>query len=190
MDQAFARARNLDLRSDAVDALILEWAQCRIDLRDLVGARQLLNGPTPQHPVLALWRPVIQGHLLEADGKADEARIGLLALVDRLPKPLPQVPPVWFMLDRWRFEDVFVEAVRWMADGLPDGSAQALSLWRRVPEHAPNDVRSLVAAAEGLLSSNDTVGARELWLRARKLDPVFVAKIAASRPGLAALDAP
>ena len=190
MDAAFFRARNLDVSAQAVEAVTLEWAQCRIDVKDLDGARQLLMAPPPQHPVLGLWRPVIQAHLLEAAGKGEEGRIHLVTLIDKLPKPLPRVPTAWFLLNEWRFEDVLVEAVRWLVAGLPEGSPQGASLWQRVPEFSPQDVRSLVAAAEGVLAAGDKIGARGLWARARKADPVFVAKISAQRPMLSELDAP
>jgi hypothetical protein len=140
--------------------------------------------------VLALWRPVIEARLHEASGKRDDARIGLLQLVDQMPKPLPDAPGVWFMLNAWRLEDVFIEAVSWMVAGLPEGSPQAPSLWKRLVEHCPRHPPALLAATEGLLAAGDTEGARNGWARLRARDANFARTAAERNPALAALQTP
>lgn len=190
MNRAFARARDLDPSPASVDALTLEWAYCRVDLGDTVGANLLLKAAVPADPVLAFWRQVVTARMFEASGTPEKGRRGLRTLLDLIPRPFEASPPVWFMLAEWRVEDVAIEAVRWLVEGLPAGSAAAAPIWKRLPELCPRYPNALLAATEGLLAAGDTAQARAIWKRLKDADAAFAAKLAERKPDLAALERP
>ena len=190
MNAAFAKARELGGTRDDVDALALEWAYCRLEQGDPVGAGLLLKGLEPKPPVLALWKHLITARLRDATGEGVEGRAALVRLLDALPRPVPAAPPMWFMLDEWRLETVLIEAARWLVAGLPAKSEAARPIWKRLAEQAPAYPDALVAASEGLVEAGDVVAARKLWGDLKRLDPDFAAAASKQRPTLRGLEAP
>ncbi len=192
VEKALEACAALQLEPAERFALQLEWAEARLERRDVTRARQVLPdsgdlihlGSAMLPSVLLLSLLEVQAKRLE--GQAADAAVLAVKTVQAIEPPLGQ--QIAYVGGRdWTAAQVGIELASFATQvGDP---ALAGPAWKRLRAAAAYDFEVQVAAARGLLRAGDRANARSAWRSAKALNADLAAAEARRDAGLAALDA-
>lgn len=188
VEAAFLEALELDLEPLERIALHLEWAEARLERRDVEGARAVLPplnvmaGLLPQTLLRALL--VAQALRLEEDVEAS-VKLARATLVG-LEASLADGSEAYVGGRTWTAGQVAVELANFATTvGDP---AEVRTAWNRFRAAAPGDFDVQVAAARGLLRGGAEDDARAAWRAARRINGDLAASEARRDEALQALE--
>lgn len=184
-EAALEAASALDLPARDRLALRVEWAETRIEARDLVGALKVLPPITEEiDGPLGLLRDRVYAH---AHVELDAPDAGIRLLASRLAElrgPLPD-QPVDFVGGRpWTMAEAATVATELLAAHVKYDREKP---WLRLARLAADDFDAQVAAARGLAHLARREDALRVWRRAQVLDAAGADSEAARDPALADL---
>lgn len=174
----------LDLEPAERVALGLEWAESRLERRDVAGALKVLpSSEDAREPAQALLRVLLGAQARRLDGREAEAA---RAVRDAL-QQTPDARQTSYVGGRsWTALQVAVELADFLT--LVAHDAGDAPVWMRLREHAPASFPVQMSAARGLSALGRPTEALEAWRAACALDARQAAAAAREDPALAALD--
>ncbi len=178
-------ARALASAPDARRALLVERSEVLQALGqgdEALRELDLAGAPWP-NPTLETLRRLEGAWIRSETGAKDDAARDLDQVLQDVPNPPPDVPPVAIGFGRTSLLQALVKVAGLRARIAPEGADAS---WRRLAALAPGDYAALEAAARGLLEAKDPA-AREVWARAKRLDPRQAAAREARDPAFGAL---
>ena len=171
-DAAFEACRALDLEPAERAAMQLEWAEARLERRELKQAVALLPAPSdlasvPQALIRALL--LAQAHRLE--GQPERGLEVVRAALGGVEAPLDTETKTYLGGREWTAAEAAVELASF-ATTVGEHPSDA-ALWQRLRRAAPDDYALQAAAARGLEQLGLPDDAAAAWRAARRLQPAL-----------------
>lgn len=186
-DAALEACRALDLEPAERTALKLEWAESRLERRDVAAGIELLPAPEELGTVPErLLRALLLAQARRLEGRQDQALALARTRVMDLEVPVDTKTKAYVGGREWTALEVAVELAAFathVAQSPADGT-----LWTRLRLAAPQDYAVQAAAARGLEQLGLADDALTAWRAARRLDADLAAAAARLDPLLAQVE--